>query len=255
MPPAFSYHVIPTLKDNYTYLLVNEKMGQALVIDPGEAEPILSVLEKLKLKLVGILNTHHHWDHVNGNEALHQATQAPIIALEQEADKIPRVSVYLKDQQSLSIAGFEILPLHVPGHTLGHTTFFIPSNGWAFTGDTLFSLGCGRLFEGTAPMMYQSIQRLAALPKDTLLFPGHEYTAANGRFALAVDRTNHDLQKRLENLPTTRCISPVILEVELATNPFLRCHKEEIATAVGLPGCPAVEVFRELRRMKDEFRS
>ncbi|MFN7709986.1 MAG: hydroxyacylglutathione hydrolase [Holosporales bacterium] len=251
----FDVITVPTLKDNYSYLLVNRTTQEAIVIDPSEAAPILEVLTTHQLRLMAILNTHHHWDHVGGNQALKNQTQAPIIAHGIDAEKIDGVDIRVHDGENLHLAGMEIQPIHIPGHTLGHTAYHVPTQGWVFTGDTLFSLGCGRLFEGTAAMMHQSLQRLAALPQETLIFPGHEYTAANGQFARVVDPNNTRLIERLEHLPQTRCIAPVTLALERATNPFLRCHRDEMAQPLGLKGRPAVEVFTRLRQMKDEFRS
>lgn len=251
-------HPVPCLRDNYAYLVHAEGSERCVVIDPSAAEPVLTALERLGLRLCAILNTHHHYDHVGGNEPLMERLgQLPVYAHRSDEQRVPGFSHPLDDGDEFEVAGLSWRVLHIPGHTLGAIAYV--GDGRAFTGDTLFAAGCGRLFEGTPAQMYESLnQRLGSLPDETLLYFGHEYTEANLRFAAHVEPSNlevSDKQVLVAELRTTgMATTPTTLADERSTNPFLRCDQPELAQAVGLePGADPVEVFRRLRKAKDEF--
>ncbi|MCK6419140.1 MAG: hydroxyacylglutathione hydrolase [Alphaproteobacteria bacterium] len=219
--------VLPILKDNYAYVLAAPD-GNAAVIDPGAAEPVLAYLNKHRLRLTHILNTHHHGDHCAGNIALKQATGAIIIAPAAEADAIGSVDHGVVDGDRIVINHLDFQVMATPGHTLGSVCFYLPALKTLFTGDTLFSLGCGRLFEGTAEDLWRSFQKVMTLPDDTMIYPGHEYTLANGAFCLHIKPNNTDLQERIaESTALQKQGQPTIpapLAVEKKTNVFLRAH-------------------------------
>lgn len=256
---------IPAFSDNYIWLLHNGK--QALVVDPGQAEPVLSVLARLQLQLQGILVTHHHADHVGGVQALREATGAPAWgpAYEQLPEPITRV----QGGDSVDLLGGPWQVLDVPGHTSGHIAFFssqvqTPASAQPvlFCGDTLFSGGCGRLFEGTPAQMQASMDTLAALPGNTLVCCAHEYTISNLRFAQAVEPNNQDLAQYLELCQTLRSQGqptlPSTLQTELAINPFMRTRAADVIAAAvqhdsqTLPQDPA-SVLAVLRQWKNVF--
>ncbi len=241
---------IPCLSDNYAYLLVSD--GQVAVVDPSEAEPVLRVLEQRGLTPHMILNTHHHWDHVGGNKALlEQFPDVSVYGHESDAERIPGLTHGLQHEASFSFGKVSVRVLHNPGHTHGAITYVMDQH--AFTGDTLFGAGCGRVFEGTMPQMYESLnQVLGELPEDTLLYYGHEYTAANLRFAQAVEPHNKAMKHRAE-----RPLERATLKTEKDTNPFLRCHEPVVIqaaeTQAGAPLDTPAKVFGALRRWKDQF--
>ncbi len=246
--------LVPCLRDNYAFLLVDAPRGEAVVVDPGEAAPVASRLAAQGLRLVGVWATHHHPDHVGGIEGLWERF-GPFEVLgsrhDAERGRIPRQSRALRDGERFRFGGHEALALHVPGHTLGALAFFV-DEAWLFTGDTLFLGGCGRLFEGDAPTMHRSLSRLAELPGDPLVYCGHEYTEANLRFALEVDPDNEVLRGRCarvrERLASGEPTVPAPLSEERATNPFLRA--EVLARTDELPE----EAFGRLRALKDHWR-
>lgn len=251
---------IPALKDNYIWCIVHPNNQQCVIIDPGAAEPVFSFLKQQQLQLAAILVTHHHWDHTGGIQELVETLKVPVYGGMHEKP-IPQCQNRLDDGQQFTLPKMNIAltALAIPGHTLGHTAYY--GNGVVFTGDTLFTGGCGRIFEGTPAMMYQSLQKLAALPEETLIYCGHEYTQANLQFALKVEPTNTALlerietthQLRLKNLPTV----PATLKLEKQTNPFLRVDQPTIIKAVenhishSLP--TPVEIFAALRDWKNNF--
>jgi hydroxyacylglutathione hydrolase len=255
-------HVIPVpcLKDNYAYLIHRDGSTDALVVDPSEAEPVLRALEERSLRLAGVLNTHHHWDHVGGNEAL-VARFAGIRVFGHGSDRgrIPAQTEFLEHEAEFEMIGIRFRVLHIPGHTLGAIAYV--AEGAVFTGDTLFAAGCGRLFEGTPSMMYESLNvKLAALPDDTQVFFGHEYTQSNLKFAAHVEPSNVAIErkatlvakKRADGEPTT----PSTLADERSTNPFMRCTSEEIAenmsARLGDDKSPSA-VLGAVRAAKDAF--
>ena len=246
-------HAVPCLRDNYAYVIAVDQ--RAFVIDPSEAAPVKAKLDSEGLELVAILNTHHHWDHVGGNEQL--LGEFPGIAVYAHAsdrERVPGQTVGVEHDQVFEVAGVSIRVLHVPGHTTGAVTYCF--DGAAFTGDTLFIGGCGRLFEGTPAMMHASLcDQLGGLDPATRVYCGHEYTASNLRFALTVEPDNARVRDKLAwaqeqeklGVPTV----PSTIEDELATNPFLRCHVPAVAARYG-DGTP-VAVLTAIRAAKDVF--
>lgn len=218
-------HIIPILKDNYAYAIEGVDR-QCIIVDPGQVTPVQSFVMQTGLTPVAILNTHHHADHVAGNNELSRLYKIPVIGPEKEQSKIPSLTDGVKEGDVIYYAGVTLHVLETPGHTNGHAAFYDAENGNLFCGDTLFSMGCGRLIEGTPKQMFESLRKLCALPAKTLAYCGHEYTESNGRFALDADPQNDAVKKRMDeikklrqnNLPTL----PVTIETELATNPFLR---------------------------------
>lgn len=247
--------VVACRKDNYAYLV--HGAGTTLLVDAPEAGPILKALAERGWHLDGVLVTHHHGDHIDGIAEIVGASRAPVFGAAADRHRLPPLDKALVDGETFSVGSLQGVALATSGHTVGHLCYHFPEEDLLFSGDTLFSLGCGRLFEGSAAAMWQSLQRLAALPDATAVCPGHEYTLANGRFALAVDPDNAALARRIAEAEGQRAAGlptvPSRLDTERATNPFLRAGDAEVARTVGLAGHPAVEVFAELRRRKDAF--
>ena len=246
---------VPCLKDNYAYL-VNGPDGTCL-IDAPEAGPIIAALESRGWKLDSILITHHHHDHVGGVEELRARSGCTVIGPKAEADKLPRLDRALADGDTVGTGAALAVALAVPGHTLGHLAYHFPDAGVVFTADSLMALGCGRIFEGPAPMMWASLQRLAALPPDTRVYSGHEYTTGNAKFALTIEPGNAALISRCNRVAASRAKGeptvPSLLSEELATNPFLRAARPDVKAAVGMTGASDAESFAEIRRRKDAF--
>ena len=235
--------IIPCLQDNYAYLIIDEKKNIGCVIDPSESAPIIEYLEKNKINLKFILNTHHHFDHVGGNKKLKEKYGANVIGFKGDKDKIPGIDILVDDQEIWKYESFESKIIHIPGHTLGHVCFYFYNNKSIFTGDTLFSLGCGRIFEGTYSQMYESLKKIKDLPQDTKVFCGHEYTIQNSKFCMLHDKNNENLKKKIKevkkklqnNLPTI----PSTIKEELECNIFLRSNN--------------IKTFSKLRDLKDNF--
>jgi hydroxyacylglutathione hydrolase len=249
---------IPVLTDNYVYLLLEPDSGTCAAVDPGVAEPVLERLRARGWTLSHILNTHHHGDHTGGNVELKRQTGCTIIGARRDAGRIPGIDVEVGEGDSFLLGSAAVMVLDMPGHTIGHIAYWFPESHALFCGDTLFSLGCGRLFEGSADDMWASLSRLRDLPAETRAYCAHEYTAANGRFARLVERANPALSARVDEVARLRgCGQPTVpstLALERATNPFLRADLPEVAQAVGLPpGSDPARVFAELRRRKDVF--
>lgn len=242
---------VPCLKDNYAYLVIDGTM--AAVVDPGEAPPVEAALAREGAALTAIWLTHHHHDHVGGVAALIAAHPGiDVLAGEHDAPKITGVTKRLADNEEFSHGTTKVRAIHNPGHTLGAISF--ATEGAVFTGDTLFGGGCGRLFEGDAAVMHASLQKLAALPPDTRVYFGHEYTEANLKFAAAVEPDNVDIAKRAEELQTPS--TPSTIALERATNPFLRPSAPDVVIAAMErgSGAGAVSVFAAIRAWKDVFR-
>ena len=248
---------IPVLTDNYIYLIHDPVSGETAVIDPALAQPVLDVLDKKGWRLTYILNTHHHWDHVGGNLELKQKTGCKIIAAQSDRDRIPGIDIGVSEDDVISLGQHTARVISTPGHTSGHIVYHFAEDGALFCGDTLFVMGCGRLFEGTPEQMWNSLQKLKALPPSTRIYCTHEYTQANGRFALSVEPDNSHLQQKMlevqqlraENKPTV----PSTIEQERATNPFFRADSISVQKALGLEDQSPVRVFTELRKRKDSF--
>lgn len=248
----------PCREDNYGYLAHDAASGRTAAIDAPEAAPIEAALARRGWTLTDILITHHHADHTDGIVALKSAHGATVTAPAAEADKIPAVDRTVSAGDTVTLGETSFAVLAAPGHTLGHIVYYDAVSGSLFSGDALFSLGVGRMFEGTPEPMWAGLRALRELPDQTLVYCGHEYTAANARFALSVDPDNEALKARAADVSALRATGeptiPAILGAEKATNPFLRADQPALRTAMGLPDAPAFEVFAALRRSKDNFR-
>ncbi len=245
--------VVPCLSDNYAYLV---KAGDACaVVDPSEPGPVTAALSARGWRLTHILNTHHHLDHTGGNLALKQAAGAIVVGPGKDAARIPGIDVGVDESSGWDFGGRKVQVLEVPAHTRGSITFVIDGN--AFTGDTLFAMGCGRLFEGDPGMMWASLSKLMRLPDATKVWCGHEYTESNGRFALTLEAGNQALQERMKRVRAARGAGqtsmPSDMGLEKATNPFLRVSSPEIRKSLGMEQAGDVAVFGEIRRRKDSF--
>jgi len=235
--------IIKCLQDNYSYLIIDKNNLKACVVDPSEASPIINFVEKKKLKLVYILNTHHHYDHVGGNLELKRKYNSKVIGFKEDKKRIPGIDILVEDNQIWNEDNFEAKIYHVPGHTSGHIAFHFFKEKKLFIGDTLFSLGCGRIFEGTNEEMFNSLNRIKKIPDDTEIYCGHEYTLQNSKFCLAHDSTNLNLKNKIleierklkDGLPTI----PTFLKDELKCNIFLKAKD--------------VKSFSKLRDLKDNF--
>jgi hydroxyacylglutathione hydrolase len=235
--------IISCLQDNYSYLIIDETNNDACVIDPSEAKPIISFVEKKNINLRYILNTHHHFDHIGGNEELKKKYNSIVVGYKDDAERIPEINVLVKDNQIWKADNFEAKIIHIPGHTTGHISFYFFNEKLIFTGDTLFSLGCGKIFEGTYQEMFTSLNKIKNLPEDTKIYCGHEYTLQNSKFCIKHEPENLNLQNKISkiteklenNLPTI----PSILKDEIECNIFLRAKN--------------VESFSKLRDLKDNF--
>tara|TARA_B100001123_G_scaffold78933_1_gene89594 strand:+ start:1743 stop:2504 length:762 start_codon:yes stop_codon:yes gene_type:complete len=248
---------IPCLSDNYAYVIIDKSSNLVGVIDPSEALPIINFLKKKKLKLNYILNTHHHFDHVGGNLDLKEIYKAKIVGFVSDKHRIPGIDIVVEDNQKWMFGDSQVKVLHIPGHTLGHVCFYFEKEKIAFTGDTLFSLGCGRIFEGDHNQMLNSLSKIKALPKDTMIYCGHEYTYKNAEFCMKYDNGNINLKNKFEkikklrssNLPTI----PSSLEEELKSNIFLRCDQNELKIKLNMKNEDDFKVFRKVRDLKDDF--
>lgn len=249
---------IPVLNDNYVYLVRDPATGAMAVVDPAVSEPVLAELTRRGWSLTHILNTHHHGDHVGGNLALKAATGCTIVGPRADRDRIPGIDIAVGDGDSYFLGAAEAKVFDVPGHTSGHIAFWFPDSDALFCGDTLFAMGCGRLFEGTPQQMWTSLEKFLALPDATRVYCAHEYTESNGRFALHVEPGNAALTARMEDVRRLRAAGqptvPSTLGLERATNPFLRPDSLHLQQTIGLPGADPVSVFARTRQMKDEFR-
>ena len=235
--------IIKCLEDNYSYLLIDEESNSACVIDPSESKPIINYTEKNRINLKFILNTHHHFDHIGGNKNLKKKYNSKVIGFKKDKNRIPEIDIALDDKEIWKNNKFEAKIYHIPGHTSGHVCFHFFNQNILFTGDTLFSLGCGRIFEGTYEEMFSSLQLIKSFPLDTKIYCGHEYTLQNSLFCYKYDKNNKNLKKKIleirdkleKNLPTV----PSTLREELTYNIFLRAKN--------------LEDFSKLRDLKDNF--
>ena len=235
--------IIPCLQDNYSYLIIDENNNSACVVDPGEAKPIVDYLKNKNIKLKYILNTHHHFDHIGGNEYLKKKFGSIVVGFKKDINRIPEIDVLLEDNQIWKAENFKAKIIHIPGHTTGHICFHFFQEKLVFTGDTLFSLGCGRIFEGTYKEMFESLNKIKSLPEETKVYCGHEYTLSNLKFCIKYNPENQNLKKKAENikkkidngLPTI----PSTIKDELECNIFLRAND--------------LESFSKLRDLKDNF--
>lgn len=248
---------IPVLSDNFIYLVREPQTSAVAVVDPAEAAPVLAEANKLGWKITHILNTHHHPDHVGGNLEIKAATGCTIVGPAHDPDRIPGMDIQVKDGDVFSLGNAEAEVFFVPGHTRGHIAFWFKDSDALFCGDTMFSIGCGRLFEGTPAQMWTSLKRLRELPDATRIYCAHEYTESNIRFAVSIEPDNAALRTREAEVKALRAAGkpsvPSRLGEERAANPFLRADAPELAAAVGLAGGDPVDVFAEVRRRKDVF--
>ncbi|WP_034160412.1 hydroxyacylglutathione hydrolase [Sphingomonas sp. ERG5] len=217
---------IPALSDNYIWLVHDQASGETMVVDPAEAEPVLAEADKRGWRIGTIWNTHWHPDHTGGNAAIKEAHGAIVTGPAAEAGRIPTLDVAVGEGDTVALGAHVATVMETPGHTAGHISFHLPDDEIVFTGDTLFAMGCGRLFEGDATQMFANMQRLAALPPETIVYCAHEYTQANGRFARAVEPGNAAIVERMVTVDAARATGeptiPTTIALELATNPFLR---------------------------------
>ena len=248
---------VPCLRDNYAYLLRDAGTGRVGLVDAPEQEPISAALEARGWGLDLILVTHHHEDHVAGVDSLRAAHGARVAGAAADQHRLPRLDLAHSDGDQVSLGDSVAQVIAVPGHTVGHVAYHFAEAQALFSADSLMAMGCGRLFEGTPEQMWSSLTRLAKLPGDTMIYSGHEYTEANIRFAVTLDGDNPALQQRVERVATLRRDGspsvPESLEVERATNPFLRPDAPAIRAIIGLEGASDSEVFAALRRRKDAF--
>ena len=249
--------IIPCLKDNYSYLIIDEKNKKVCVIDPSESKPVINFLEKNNLKLNYILNTHHHYDHVGGNIELKKKYNARVFGFEKDINRIPEIDIKLKDGEIWKKENFEAKVIHVPGHTLGHICFYFYNDNNLFTGDTLFSLGCGRIFEGTYEQMFFSLEKIKKLPPKTKIYCGHEYTLQNSNFCIQYDNKNKNLIRKIkeirDKLKNNKPTIPCTLEDELKNNIFLRSDNNNIKTNLNISSGSSFVAFSKLRDLKDNF--
>jgi len=235
--------IISCLRDNYSYLIIDETNNLACVVDPSEARPIIDYLKNKNINLKYILNTHHHFDHVGGNEELKKKYNAIVVGYKHDSERIPEIDILLEDNEIWERDNFVAKIIHVPGHTKGHICFNFYKEKLLFTGDTLFSLGCGKIFEGTYEQMFNSLKKIKALPLDTKIFCGHEYTLNNSKFCIKYDSNNQNLKKKISDInkkvingsPTI----PSTIKEELDCNIFLRTKD--------------LKTFSKLRDLKDNF--
>lgn len=248
---------IPCLTDNYAFLLHDPSSGATAAIDVPDSAPIEAALQERGWQLSSIWITHHHPDHIGGVETLKAATGAQVIGAAVDSHRLPKLDVAVAEGDTIALGNLKAEIIDVSGHTVGHVAFYVPDALAVFTGDSLMALGCGRLFEGRPAHMWASLGKLASLPGDLQVCSGHEYTAANARFALTIEPENADLQARSAEIDAARAAGqatvPSSLETERATNPFLRAHLPEVKTAIGMESAPDIDVFAEIRRRKDNF--
>ena len=235
--------IIPCLQDNYSYLIIDETNNDACIVDPSEAKPVINFIEKEKINLKYILNTHHHFDHIGGNKELKRKYNSIVVGYKYDAGRIPEINILVEDNQIWKRDNFEAKIIHIPGHTTGHISFYFFNEKIIFTGDTLFSLGCGKIFEGTYKEMFASLSKIKDLPEDTKIYCGHEYTLQNSKFCIEHDPQNLNLQNKItkikEKLKNNATTIPSTLKDEKECNVFLRAKN--------------VESFSKLRDLKDNF--
>ena len=237
-----SVSAVPVLSDNYVWLIHDAETGETAAVDPSIAAPVLAAAEARGLRITQVLNTHWHPDHTGGNDAIRDATGCAITG-PAEAERVSRMDRIVSEGDRIQVGGSEAIVWDIPAHTAGHIALYFEDEGTIFVGDTMFAMGCGRLFEGTAEQMYANMQRIAALPDDVWIYCGHEYTLSNARFAAHVDPENRDVARRLERTAAMRDAGQITLPTtvaeERATNPFVRARN--------------VEEFARLRTEKDSF--
>jgi hydroxyacylglutathione hydrolase len=250
-------HMFPCLADNYGYLLHDAESGATAAVDTPDAAEIRRQLDAKSWRLTHILNTHHHADHAGGNLELKRKTGCMIVGPRADAARIPGIDVAVGEGDVVAVGSHTAAVFDTPGHTRGHIVYHFSAARAAFVGDTLFALGCGRLFEGTPAQMWSSLQKILQWADDTRIYCAHEYTQSNARFALTVEPQNRDLLARAEHVARLRAAGtatvPTTLGEERATNPFLRPQSDDLRAAIGLERAPDVDVFAKTRALKDAF--
>lgn len=248
---------IPARQDNYLWLVREPDTDTVAVVDPADAEPVAARCAELGWHLTHILNTHHHGDHTGGNLALKEMFDCVIIGPEADRERIPGIDIAVGEDDTVALGTQTARVFDVPGHTRGHIAYWFADSDALFCGDTLFAMGCGRLFEGTPAQMWASLSKFAVLPDETRVYCAHEYTQANARFALTVDPDNAALRRRARKVDALRAKGtptvPSTMGEERATNPFLRATDPALAATLGLAGADPVAVFTETRARKDRF--
>lgn len=248
---------LPVLQDNYIYILHDLESKQVAAVDPANSKSVIDFLDHNNLSLNHIINTHHHWDHTGGNLELQEKYQCQIWGAKKDAHRIPGINQQLVEGDFFPLGKHPFQVIETFGHTLGHICYYSNEEKILFSGDTLFSMGCGRLFEGDAKTMHESLTKLKGLNPETLIYCTHEYTQSNGKFAAYVDSENQDLHLRLEQVNELRAkhlsTIPVSLKIELLTNPFLRTESPEIRSFLKMHDMDEWKVFQRLREMKDSF--
>ena len=249
--------IIPCLNDNYSYLLCDEQTNTIAIVDPSDFISCDEIIKKKYNKLDYILNTHHHFDHVGGNQKLKEKYKSKVLGSEIDKDRIPGIDIALKDKQNFKLGNSSLEVIFVPGHTKGHVAFYFEEEKIVFTGDTLFSLGCGKVFEGTYDQMFNSLNKLKNLPINTKIYCGHEYTKKNLDFCLEYDSKNKFLKKKSNwiksKIESSSPTVPVSIDEEKKTNIFLRCNEPSIKNALNLDSASEQEIFSKLRDLKDSF--
>ncbi len=250
-------HQIPVLNDNYVYLIREPNADVVGVVDPAVTGPVLEEADRLGWKITHILNTHHHGDHTGGNLEIKEHTGCTIVGPAPDRDRIPGIDVELNDGDTFAFGELSAEIFFVPGHTRGHIAYWFSEADALFCGDTLFSIGCGRVFEGTMGQMWSSLSRLRSLPSETRIYCAHEYTQSNINFAVTVDPNNLALRTREADVAAKRDRGeptvPSRMAEELAANPFLRADQPDLQDAIGMSGADPVAVFTEIRQRKDNF--
>lgn len=249
--------IIPCLNDNYSYLIHDEISNIVAIVDPSEFIPCDTIISKNYKKLDFILNTHHHYDHVGGNEELKKKYNSKVLGFENDKNRIPQIDTVLKDNQEFKIGTLNFTTIFIPGHTRGHVAFYFKKERVVFSGDTLFSLGCGRVFEGTYKQMFQSLNKLKNLPGETKVYCGHEYTFKNLEFCLKFNPNNDFLKKKKDNiklsLKNKKPTIPSTIADEIKANIFFRVNDPDVKKAINLENSPDIEIFTKLRDLKDNF--
>jgi hydroxyacylglutathione hydrolase len=254
---TLSIHMFPCLADNYGYLLHDADSGVTAAVDTPDADEILAQLDAQGWRLTHVLNTHHHADHAGGNLELKRRTRCTIVGPRADAARIPGIDVAVGEGDVVEIGAHRAIVFDTPGHTRGHIVYYLAEAHAAFVGDTLFALGCGRLFEGTPVQMWGSLKKILRWPDDTRIYCAHEYTQSNARFALTVEPQNRALRARADTVAKLRAAGqptvPSTLGEERATNPLLRAASAELRATIGLPAAADVDVFAKTRALKDVF--
>ena len=249
--------IIPRLNDNYSYLIKDDQTNTVAIIDPSEFDPCDKKINQKYKKLDFILNTHHHFDHVGGNAELKKKYGAKILGFEKDKKRIPEIDIFLQDKQEFKIGSLNFKTIFIPGHTSGHIAFYLEKEKIVFTGDTLFSLGCGRVFEGTYQQMFSSLNKIKSLPEDTKIYCSHEYTKNNFKFCIKFNPNNDylkDKEKTLEaKIKDGKPTIPSTIKEEIQTNIFLRYDDVDVKDALNLKNASDLEIFTKLRDLKDNF--